>query len=122
MCALQDAIDVTSRSTELIDEIWSPCHQTSGTSTPPAWVEKGVPLAQVRDLLGHASITTTERYDSQKLENLQLAAAKLESDKTFDAPARASVSPSNCQDFVKNSADRGDEGGGDPETQSEDSG
>jgi len=32
-------------------------------------VEKNVPLAQVRDLLGHASITTTERYDSQKLEN-----------------------------------------------------
>jgi integrase len=34
-------------------------------------VERGVPLAQVRDLLGHASITTTERYDNQKLENLQ---------------------------------------------------
>ena len=32
-------------------------------------VEKNVPLAQVRDLLGHASITTTERYDNQKLEN-----------------------------------------------------
>jgi site-specific recombinase XerD len=38
-------------------------------------VERGVPLAQVRDLLGHASITTTERYDNQKLENLQIAAA-----------------------------------------------
>jgi site-specific recombinase XerD len=25
-------------------------------------VEKGVPLSQVRDLLGHASIVTTERY------------------------------------------------------------
>ena len=31
-------------------------------------VEKGVPVAQMRDLLGHASITTTERYDNQKLE------------------------------------------------------
>jgi integrase len=31
-------------------------------------VEKGVPLAQVRDLLGHASILTTERYDNQRLE------------------------------------------------------
>ena len=41
-------------------------------------VERGVPLAQVRDLLGHASITTTERYDNQTLENLQAAAAKLE--------------------------------------------
>ncbi|HAK55017.1 MAG TPA: hypothetical protein DCP38_05975 [Acidobacteria bacterium] len=29
-------------------------------------VECGVPLAQVRDPLGHASITTTERYDNQK--------------------------------------------------------
>ena len=31
-------------------------------------IERGVPLAQVRDLLGHASITTTERYDNQDLE------------------------------------------------------
>jgi site-specific recombinase XerD len=29
-------------------------------------VERGVPLAQVRDLLGHASILTTERDDNQK--------------------------------------------------------
>lgn len=28
-------------------------------------VEKGVPLAQVRDLLDHASIVTTERSDNQ---------------------------------------------------------
>ena len=48
-------------------------------------VERGVPLAQVRDLLGHASIITTERYDTQKLENLQAAVLKLESGKTFDA-------------------------------------
>jgi integrase len=31
-------------------------------------VERNVPLAQVRDLLGHASIVTTERYDNQRLE------------------------------------------------------
>ena len=49
-------------------------------------VERGVPLAQVRDLLGHASITTTERYDNQKLENLQTAAAKLETGKIFAPP------------------------------------
>jgi integrase len=49
-------------------------------------VEQGVPLAQVRDLLGHASITTTERYDNQKLENLQIAAAKLERGQVFDVP------------------------------------
>ena len=40
-------------------------------------VERGVPLAQVRDLLGHASITTTERYDNQTLEALQSAAKRL---------------------------------------------
>ncbi len=53
-------------------------------------VERGVPLAQVRDLLGHASITTTERYDNQKLENLQAAAAKLEAGKIFAPPTPAS--------------------------------
>jgi hypothetical protein len=55
-------------------------------------VERGVPLAQVSDLLGHASITITERYDNQKLENLQIAAAKLESGLTFEPPAREPVS------------------------------
>jgi integrase len=48
-------------------------------------VERGVPLAQVRDLLGHASITTTERYDNQTMEALQAAAKRLEEGKTFDA-------------------------------------
>ena len=46
-------------------------------------VERCVPLAQVRDLLGHASITTTEATTT-KLENLQIAAAKLESGLTFE--------------------------------------
>ena len=46
-------------------------------------VERGVPLSQVRDLLGHASITTTERYDTQRLDLLQAAARKLEEGKTF---------------------------------------
>jgi integrase len=54
-------------------------------------VEKGVPLAQVRDLLGHASITTTERYDNQKLENLQLAASRLERGLAFDQDADVKV-------------------------------
>ena len=52
-------------------------------------VERGVPLAQVRDLLGHASILTTERYDNQRLEALQAAAARLEAGKAFDAAPRA---------------------------------
>jgi len=62
-------------------------------------VERGVPLAQVRDLLGHASITTTERYDNQKLENLQAAVLKFESGKTFDA---------NVSDSQQNRIDTGD--------------
>lgn len=55
-------------------------------------VERGVLLAQVRDLLGHASITTTERYDNQKLENLQASAAKLEAGKPF-APSPSRTTP-----------------------------
>ena len=55
-------------------------------------VERGVPLAQVRDLLGHASILTTERYDNQKLEALQAAVGRLESGKTFDAASGAADS------------------------------
>ncbi len=51
-------------------------------------VEQGVPLSQVRDLLGHASITTTERYDNQTLANLQIAAAKLERGQAFAPEAR----------------------------------
>jgi integrase len=51
-------------------------------------VERGVPLAQVRDLLGHASILTTERYDNQRLEALQAAAARLEAGKAFVAETR----------------------------------
>jgi integrase len=47
-------------------------------------VERGVPLAQGRDLLGHASILTTERYDNQRLEALQAAVERLEGGKTFD--------------------------------------
>ena len=51
-------------------------------------VEHGVPLAQVRDLLGHASITTTERYDNQTVANLKIAAATLERGHAFAPSAR----------------------------------
>jgi hypothetical protein len=53
-------------------------------------VERGVPLAQVRDLLGLASILTTERYDNQRLEALQAAVERLEGGKTFDPKTEAS--------------------------------
>jgi hypothetical protein len=46
-------------------------------------VERGVPLSQVRDLLGHHSILTTERYDNQTLDALQAAARKLDTGRTF---------------------------------------
>jgi integrase len=52
-------------------------------------VERGVPLAQVRDLLGHESILTTERYDNQRLEALQAAVERLEGGKTFDPEIEA---------------------------------
>ena len=62
-------------------------------------VEKGVPLAQVRDLLGHSSITTTERYDNQRLENLQAAAAKLERGEAFDAASLVDNRPPGWRKF-----------------------
>ena len=51
-------------------------------------VERGVPLAQVRDLLGHASILTTERYDNQRLEALQAAVERLEGGQDVRPEAR----------------------------------
>lgn len=48
--------------------------------TCAAWlVTSGVPLAEVRDLLGHASITMTERYAHLAPENLRNAVRLLES-------------------------------------------
>jgi integrase len=52
-------------------------------------VEIGTPLSYVRDLLGHASIVTTERYDRQKFEMLEVAAKKLETGQTFQIPSSA---------------------------------
>ena len=46
-------------------------------------VEHGIPLSQLRDLLGHASIVAAERYDNQKLEALMAAAKRLEAGATF---------------------------------------
>jgi hypothetical protein len=60
-------------------------------------VERGVPLAQVRDLLGHASILTTERYDNQRLEGLQAAVERLEGGKTFDPNPKGAVSSDGAQ-------------------------
>jgi integrase len=47
-------------------------------------VERGVPLSQVRDLLGHASVVTTERYDRQKFEALEGAVKRLDTGESFN--------------------------------------
>ena len=52
-------------------------------------VEKGIPLSQVRDLMGHASIVTTERYDTQRQEVLDQAARKLETGVIIKFPSRS---------------------------------
>ena len=44
------------------------------------------------DLLGHASILTTERYDNQKLEAVQAAVERLERGKTFEPGTADNVS------------------------------
>jgi hypothetical protein len=61
------------------------------------------------ELLGHASIITTERYDNQKLQNLQAAAARLERGETFDPGPREASSPSLCQLFVKSEGDQAED-------------
>jgi hypothetical protein len=51
----------------------------------------GVPLSQVRDLLGHHSIVTTERYDTQTPDALMASAKRLETGEkgTFLAQSHA---------------------------------
>ena len=47
--------------------------------TCAAWlVSSGVPMSEVRDLLGHSSITVTERYAHLAPENIRAAVNKLE--------------------------------------------
>jgi len=47
-------------------------------------VGRGVPLSQVRDLLGHASIVTTERCDRQRFETLAAGAKRLDGAQPFN--------------------------------------
>jgi integrase len=68
-------------------------------------VDRGVPLSIVRDLLGHASIETTERYDNQTFQALQAAALRLETGKVFAAPSGTDV-PTNFQESFKIDAER----------------
>jgi integrase len=57
-------------------------------------VENGVPLSQVRDLLGHCSIVVTERYDRQTLTALKEAVGKLDDGQPFKNLSRSDDQPS----------------------------
>lgn len=48
-----------------------------------------MPLSQVRDLMGHASIVTTERYDTPRQEILDQAARKREAGVIIKFPSRS---------------------------------
>jgi hypothetical protein len=84
-------------------------------------VEKGVPLSQVRDLLGHASITTTERYDNQQPLALMEAAKRLETGESFTIPSQVvktsrkdaarEVETDGAKMMERNDLDDGDPGG-----------
>jgi hypothetical protein len=49
----------------------------------------------VRDLLGHASIVTTERYDNQKPEALMAAAKRLETGESFKIVSSLPLRPAS---------------------------
>jgi len=56
-------------------------------------VERGVPLSQVRDLLGHCSIIVTERYDRVRLDSLKAAVARLDDGQPFKFFSRSPDQP-----------------------------
>jgi integrase len=60
-------------------------------------VERGVPLSQVRDLLGHCSIVVTERYDRQVLESLKTAVATLDDGQPFKNLSRSDDSTTSVE-------------------------
>jgi len=66
------------------------CHDLRGECASRL-VEANVRLSQVRDILCHASIVTTERYDRQKFDTLRIAARKLDTGKSFQIPSRSEL-------------------------------
>jgi site-specific recombinase XerD len=50
-------------------------------------VATGVPLTQVRDLLGHTTVRITERYAHLPPENVRAAVTPLEDDKSRSSHA-----------------------------------
>lgn len=78
--AFRNAFNAAKRRAKISGLRWHDLRHSYATRL----VEHGVPLSQVRDLLGHASITTTERYDNQQLDVLQRAAQLLDDSTVFD--------------------------------------
>jgi site-specific recombinase XerD len=64
----------TKRMAGVADYHWHDLRHEYGSRL----TEDGVALSKVRDLMGHASITTTERYDNQRQDALEAAAKQLE--------------------------------------------
>jgi integrase len=59
--------------------------------------ERGTPLSQIRDLLGHHSIVTTERYDTQTQDALMAAAKRLETGETFTLVSHEGVQEASSE-------------------------
>jgi integrase len=51
-------------------------------------VSAGVPLAEVKALLGHSTVKMTERYAHLAPENVRAAVAKLDGSHTFVTPGK----------------------------------
>jgi integrase len=68
--------------------------------------ERGVPLCQVHDLLGHASIVTTERYDNQRPEALMASAKLLETGESFTFPSHSGAEERSTEGAAESETDR----------------
>ena len=69
--------------------------------TCAAWlVSAGVPLPEVRDLLGHASITMTERYAHLAPDNVRAAVSRLDGDESRYSHAGEEVSAGELREVM----------------------
>ena len=60
-------------------KVWRLCRARHNKHTCAAWlVGIGVPLAEVRDLLGHASVVVTDIYAHLSPDNVRAAVAQLD--------------------------------------------
>ena len=93
----------------------SRCEPTLARSSARGGQPAGVALSQVRDLLGHSSIITTERYDNQAFAALQSAAGKLDRGQSFKIPSRSDTdNPTDESNADANLEQSNELGGGPP--------